>query len=180
MRNNFAVCVQLDRDKAMRLPVTISFAAALIMLAAPVLARDSLGVFGNWGAFRDDDGQRCFAIAMPQSRPDKSDFQPFASVGTWPDRGVRGQLHLRPSQRLAANARVTLTVGDKRFTLTGGGNNVWASNAAQDAAILSAMRAASVMSLRADDARGKSFVDRYRLNGAATAMDAATAGCVQR
>lgn len=164
----------------MRLPVTISFAAAMMMLATPVLARDSLGVFGNWGAFRDDDGQRCFAIAMPQSRPDKRDFQAFASVGTWPGRGVRGQLHLRPSRRLAADARVTLTIGDTRFTLIGGGNNVWASNAAQDAAILSAMRAASVMSLQADDARGKGFVDRYRLDGLATAVDAAMAGCVQR
>lgn len=164
----------------MRFPVTLSLAAALIMLAAPVAARDSLGVFGNWGAFRDDDGQRCFAIAMPQPRDGRRDFQAFASIGTWPDRGVRGQLHLRPSQTLAANARVTLTVGDRRFTLTGGGNNVWATNAAQDAAILAAMRSASVMSLRANDARGQSFVDRYRLNGVATALDAATAGCVQR
>lgn len=164
----------------MRLSVSIVLAAALIVLAGPLAARDSLGVFGNWGAFRDDRAERCYAIAMPERRTGRSDFQAFASIGTWPERRVRGQLHFRPSQALPGNAQVTLVVGDRRFALIGGGSNVWAPGSAQDEAILAAMRSASVMSLRARDARGTRFVDRYSLTGVATAMDAATAGCVQR
>ncbi len=40
---------------------------ACLALALPgtARARDVLGVFQNWGAFRDGDQGRCFAIAQP-------------------------------------------------------------------------------------------------------------------
>ena len=38
----------------------------LLALASPLAARDSLGVFGQWGAFRDPDVPRCYAIAKAQ------------------------------------------------------------------------------------------------------------------
>ena len=42
-------------------------AAALALLAAaPLAAKDSLGVFGEWGAFRDSTVPRCYAIASAQ------------------------------------------------------------------------------------------------------------------
>ena len=41
----------------------------LLAVAAPLQAKQSLGVFGDWGAFRDalrsEGGPRCYAIAMP-------------------------------------------------------------------------------------------------------------------
>ena len=39
---------------------------ALACLAVPAAARDSLGVFGSWGAFRDPQVPRCYAIAAAQ------------------------------------------------------------------------------------------------------------------
>ena len=38
---------------------------ALAFLAAPLAAKDSLGVFTDWGAFRDASVPRCYAIAIP-------------------------------------------------------------------------------------------------------------------
>lgn len=153
---------------------------AALALAAPVAAKESLGVFGQWGAFRDPGAARCYAIAMPEVRRGRRDYQAFASVGTWPRSGVRGQVHFRSSLALASNARVRLTVGTQRFDLTGGGGDVWAVDARQDAAILAAMRSASSMRLSARDTRGNRFTDRYTLAGAATAMDAASVGCARR
>lgn len=153
---------------------------ALALMAAPLAARDSLGVFGTWGAFRDPAVPRCYAIAMPRSSQRARDYQPFASIGTWPKRGVRGQVHVRLSRTVAANAAIALTVGGTRFALTGGGGDAWATDKAMDAAIVAAMRSAKSMTVSGRDSRGRGFSDTYVLEGAATAMDAATVGCARR
>ena len=40
--------------------------AALATLASPALARSSLGVFDDWGAFRDPRQPRCYAISKAE------------------------------------------------------------------------------------------------------------------
>ncbi len=151
--------------------------AATLAAIQPAVARDSLGVFSDWGAFRDPDTPRCYAIAKPAPTTSQRSFKPYASIGTWPRRNVRGQLHLRLSRNLASDATITLTIGERSFTLTGAGNNAWARNQTMDAAIVAAMRSARRMVVRARDSRGRRFSNTYALEGAATAMDAATVGC---
>jgi hypothetical protein len=152
---------------------------ALLSLAAPAFARDSLGMFATWGAFRDPAVPRCYAIAMAEPDGKRRDYQPYAAVGSWPRRGVRGQVHFRLSRRLAANARITLAVGRERFQLTGGGGDAWAVDQRMDAAIVAAMRSAPRMTAFAHDAEGHGFSNSWPLAGAATAMDAAAVGCAQ-
>jgi hypothetical protein len=153
--------------------------AALVTLSAPVTARDGLGVFGSWGAFRDPTVPRCYAIAIPRASRAEREYRPFASVGTWPRRGVRGQTHFRLSRKVAANAPITLTIGGRRFDLTGGGGDAWGKDKTMDAGIVAAMRSAASMTVSARDARGRRFSDSYPLEGAATALDAATVGCAR-
>jgi len=157
----------------MRLCLTV---LALSLLAAPLAARDSLGVFGDWGAFRDPEVPRCYAVAAAQ---DARRGQAYASVGTWPRRQVRGQIHFRLSRQTAPGATISLSIGGERFALTGSGADAWAQDRAMDAAIVAAMRSAGTMSVTARDRAGNSFTDRYSLSGAATAMDAATVGCAR-
>ena len=152
-------------------------ALALLAMAAPVSAKDSLGVFGDWGAFRDPQVPRCYAIAA--ARNDARDHAPFASVGTWPQREVRGQVHVRLSRNTRSGATISLNVGGERFELTGSGADAWARDRRMDAAIVAAMRSAGSMSVTARDRAGNRFTDRYSLEGAATAMDAATVGCAR-
>jgi len=155
---------------------------ACIALAAPLAARDSLGVFGQWGAFRDPEVPRCYAIAAAEparARQRAGSGQAFASVGTWPRRQVRGQVHVRLSRALAQGANVSLSIGGQSFALAGGGGDAWAADRRMDAAIVAAMRSAGSMSVSARDSAGNRFTDRYSLDGAATAMDAATVGCAR-
>jgi hypothetical protein len=49
-----------------------------------------------------------------------------------------------------------------------------------DAAIVAAMRTAPKMTIRGTDTRGRRFANTYSLEGAATAMDAATLACARR
>lgn len=157
----------------------MGLAAAVSAMAGPASARDSLGVFSDWGAFRDPAVPRCYAIAKPAPSTLAREFEPFATVGTWPRRQVRNQFHLRLSRKTAADSAISLRIGGKSFALTGSGGNAWARNRAMDAAIVAAMRSAGAMTVSARDMRGRGFSNTYQLSGAATAMDAATVGCAR-
>lgn len=154
----------------------------LALTAAPALARDSLGMFGQWAAFRDP-GQnqtgapRCYAIAMAAPSTRQREFQPYADVAWWPRAQVRGQVHFRLSRKLTQNNPITLTIGGQKIALTGGGADAWAPDKRGDAAIIAAMRSAREMTVSARDANGQGFSNTWSLEGAATAMDAATVGC---
>lgn len=148
------------------------------------MAKDSLGVFGDWGAFRDPQVPRCYAISAAlaealSGRTNRPTQAAFASIGTWPKQGVRGQVHVRLSRRIAASSVISLSIGDQRFVLRGSGGDAWAVDRKMDAAIVAAMRSALNMSVNARDPSGRRFTDRYNLSGAATAMDAATVGCAR-
>jgi hypothetical protein len=153
------------------------FLLGLMLIAAPAGARDSLGVFESWGAFRDPEVPRCFAVAEPATRTSGGRWRPFAAVGSWPRANVRGQVHIRLSREIAATSPLTLSIGEQRFTLVGGGADAWARDRRADAAIVAAMRSAPSMSVAARSRTGAGFADTYKLRGAATAIDAAALGC---
>ena len=155
----------------------LALVAILAALAAPLAARDSLGVFGDWGAFSDPSVPRCYAIAAAENAGREQ--APFASIGTWPRRNLRGQVHVRLSRITATAATISLSIGGQRFELTGAAGNAWARDRRMDAGIVAAMRSAGSMSVSARDRAGNRFTDRYSLDGAATAMDAATVGCAR-
>lgn len=154
-------------------------ASALLLTAAPAMARDSLGLFDSWAAFRDPAVPRCYAIAMAEPSKLKRDYQPYAAIGTRPKRAVRNQVHFRLSRRLAAEGRIVLTIGGRRFELVGGGGDAWAADRRMDAAIVAAMRSARSMTVSARGANGQGFSNTWQLAGAATAMDAAAIGCAR-
>lgn len=161
-------------------PVNLLLGAGLaLVLTSPALARDSLGVFGTWAAFRDPATPRCYAIAMAEPSTMQRDFQPYADIGTWPRRQVRGQVHFRLSRRTAPSSAITLSLGGQRYALVGGGGDAWAADKRMDAAIVAALRSAAEMVVNARDAQGRGFSNTWKLTGAATAMDAATIGCAR-
>lgn len=153
--------------------------AAAGLLAGPVSAREALGIFGSWGAFRDDRPLRCFATVEPPRRFRDATFRPFAAVATWPGRNARAQVHIRLRKARLAGAPIMLAIGERRFPLVGGRADAWAPNARADAAIVAAMRSGSSMSVSTRAANGRAFADAYPLRGAATAIDAAALGCAR-
>ena len=151
---------------------------AALLAAAPATARDSLGIFDRWGAFRDLGVPRCYAIAKAEGSPGHADeFQPYFTVGVWPRRGVRAEVHVRLAQRLAPGGPVTLSLGGQKFDLVAGQADAWAQDARMDAAIIAALRGGGEMAGSARAANGRTFRDTFRLSGAASAIDAAALGC---
>ena len=155
---------------------TLAF-AMLLMAASPAAARDALGMFGAWAAFRDAQVPRCYAIAMAAPSTKTREYQPYADVAWWPRAGVRGQVHFRLSRKLQPGSAITLSIGGAHVALTGGGADAWAGDKRGDAAVIAAMRVAGSMTISARDASGHGFSNTWDLTGAATAIDAATLGC---
>jgi hypothetical protein len=151
---------------------------ALLALAPVQQGRVALGTFDSWGAFRDASPRRCYAIARPVEK--HAQAQPFASIATWPGQGLRNQLHIRLSRARSPNARVTLSIGERRFELVAGEADAWSPDARTDAAVVSAIREGRSMSVETVSSAGSPFADTYALKGAATAIDAAALGCVKR
>ncbi len=154
-------------------------AFGLLLSTGALQAREALGIFDSWGAFKDDKPYRCFAIAEPVDKTDGK-WRAFASVGHWPDRNVRSQLHIRLSRERRPSADVMLAVGDRRWRLVAGQYDAWAPSPRHDAFIIAKIRAARSMSVSSVAKDGTAFADTYRLKGAATAIDAAALGCVNR
>ncbi len=150
--------------------------AAVLLLAAPALARDSLGVFEDWAVFRDPATPRCYAIAEPESAGLRGGY---ITIGYWPRARQRGQIFFR-LPRAAGNGSATLTLDGQRFTLLQRGAGAWAQNQRMDAAILASIRSATAMTLAVREGRGASYSATWRLRGAATAIDAAALGCAGR
>lgn len=157
------------------------FCAALAaLISSPLMARDSLGLFESWGAFRDPAIPRCYAIAMPRPGKHDNETQPYVTIGTWPKNSVRGQVHFHLARAIRPGHSITLKLGRRLFALTGSGSDAWASDPRSNAAILAAMRTQAEMSVYATDRAGQRYWDSYSLKGAASAIDAATLGCAAR
>lgn len=150
-------------------------ALLILVIAVPASARDTIGIYKGWGAFRDTTPDRCYAIARPVMAGGRSSG--FASIATWPKRGLRASLHIRLSRERDRSAGTTLTVGERRFALVANGLDAWAGDAPSDRAIVAALRSGRSMSVEAVGVGGRPFADVYALSGAATAIDAAVLAC---
>jgi hypothetical protein len=148
-----------------------------LVIALPAAARDSLGIYDGWGAFRDATPYRCYAITEQESGGGK--WKPFATVSWWPASGVRGQIHVRLSRQKRADADVYLVAGGRKWRLVAGGYDAWSPSPRHDAFILAKLRSAPAMSISSVAATGGGFADTYALKGAASAFDAAALGCAK-
>lgn len=158
----------------------IAFLVATIGLitATGAAARDRLGVWNDWGAFRDAAVPRCYAIAMAAETPRRGrETQPFVTVATWPRRAIHGEIHVRLSRGPALGKPVVITLGGQKFLLVSNGIDAWAADRRMDAAIIAAIREGGDMTLLMHGRDGHIARDSYRLAGAASAMDAASLGC---
>lgn len=151
-------------------------AAAMLAAATPAAARDALGIWNNWGAFRDPGVPRCYAIARAE-RTRGEEVSGYLAVGTWPRSRVRGQVHVHLSHPARPGSRLLLNLGGVDYPLAGARSEAWLPDARGDAAVVAAMRSAEALRISGTDTAGRPFTDRYALPGVASALDAAAIGC---
>jgi hypothetical protein len=148
-----------------------------LLASSPVTAApaQSLAAQGSWAALRF--GDRCEAEARPLLPAARRQPEARAGFSFGPGRSMQGQFHARLSGVPRAGASVMLTIGERPFLLVARGDWSWSRGPLQEAAIIDAARSARSMRIESRDDAGRRFVDRYLLDGAPTAIDAAAAGC---
>jgi hypothetical protein len=152
-----------------------AFFCLLLASAAAAAPSRLLIARGSWASF--DRGASCEAVAKPEMAPRQRDVQPYVAIAF--DRGGprHGQLFAQLRRPSRPGSSVLLTVGDQPFLLIARGASAWSKDAAQEVAIIAAMRAAGGMRLESRDTSGRRMADRFLLAGAPTAIDAAAAAC---
>ena len=153
--------------------------AIAFCLAAPLAAKDRLGVYQGWAAFRDSETPRCYAIAAPDEMLRSPTRPAFLSIGFWPKSGITHQVYVRLSRSRADGNGVTLSAGGRRFRLVASGETAWATDRRMDLAIVAAMRSSTSLSIETIGDDGRSIVDACSLRGAPSAIDAAALGCLK-
>ncbi|GAA4008888.1 hypothetical protein GCM10022280_02070 [Sphingomonas swuensis] len=148
----------------------------LVLLVPSVAGAQRLIHAGaNWAALERGPG-RCEAVGRSELVVPKGGIQPRAAFAFSRDGRRRGELHLILSRPARPGADALLQVGDASFLLFTRGRSAWSRGAAQERAILAAIRQATEMRVRAQGVGGR-VSDRYLLAGAPTAIDAAALGC---
>lgn len=154
------------------------FLGAVILIAAPAIAKDRLGIYQGWAAFRDT-GTRCYAIAEADETAGTPSQTGYLSISFWPKQRVTHQVYVRLSRARSENSGITLNTGGRRFRLRADGSQGWAPDRETDLVIVAAMRSAASLSVESIGRDGRPIVDAYALRGAPSAIDAAALGCAK-
>lgn len=143
-------------------------AGLLLWLAPAIVAAD-----GQWAAL--SQGRTCEAASRSLGVVHK-DRPPARASLSFDAGGPRhGQFAARLSRDPRAGATVMLHVGDRPFLLMSRGDMAWSRGPAQEQAIVAAIRKSGGMRIEARSPGGGRIVDRYSLDGAPLAIDAAAA-----
>ena len=143
-------------------------AAMLILMASAIVAAD-----GQWAAL--SEGRTCEAAAQSVGAVHKDHPPARASLSFDAGGPRRGQFAARLSRTPRAGATVMLHIGEQPFLLMNQGDMAWSRGPKQEQAIIAAMRANGGMRVEAKSPGGGRIVDRYSLDGAPLAIDAAAA-----
>jgi hypothetical protein len=153
-------------------------ALTLLATSTTALSQSRLIVArGAWASF--DRGQSCEAVSRSIRIARRGEEQPRLAI-TFDRGGPRqGQVSARFRRPLRSGSSPILTVGGQPFLLAARGRYAWSREAKQEAAIIAASRSAGGVRIEAREANGRTMVDRYLLDGAPTAIDAAAAACAR-
>jgi hypothetical protein len=143
--------------------------APLLMMIAPAV----VAAEGQWAALRQ--GRTCEAASKSAGAAYK-DRPPARASISFDSGGPRhGQFAVRLSRLPRPDATVMLYVGDQPFLLMARADMAWSRGPGQEQAIIAAMRKSGGMRVEARSLGGGRIVDRYALDGAPLAIDAAAA-----
>ena len=150
----------------------------------------SIGEFKDWNAYMAPvkGGKVCYALATPakpqpsrRRRRSESAAPPegaYFFISNRPQDGVHNEVSVMPGFALKQNSEVELTVDGATFRLYTRGDGAFMNNNEDQAALVTAMRAARRnMTVEATSARGRKSTQNYSLAGISDALDKVNAEC---
>ncbi|EAB6718096.1 hypothetical protein DUP91_27640 [Salmonella enterica subsp. enterica] len=158
--------------------VTTALAAGFVVAlgAAPALAQSAtkIGQHNSWGtySYQAQSGKVCYLLTVPtDKKPEKLDHGDiFFFVSQRPGGGQSYQPQFIASYNLQENSKVNVTVDGKSFAMFTRGKSAWVEDAAQEPALIAAMKAGTTMTVAAKSGRGNPTNYAFSLKGITAAL----------
>ena len=165
--------------------------AAFALAAASALAQGAakptlVGTFSKWtiwtytGSYAGKgEGKVCYIYAEPDKmQPDKLDHGRVSfSVTSSPAEGIQTEANFVTGYPMKEQSSVTVTIGDKSFTMFTQGDSAWLVNKEEEPALLAAMKDGSAMVVKGVSRRGNTTTYNYSLSGVTAAADKLASEC---
>ncbi|KXF78983.1 hypothetical protein ATN84_04340 [Paramesorhizobium deserti] len=150
----------------------------IIGTAGTALAQtpSQISQFNAWGAYsyQSGNGKVCYVLSVPtQKTPANVDHgDNFFLVSQKPGQNVSFEPQFMAGYELRPDSKVTVTVGNRSFTMFINGKSGWMENAAEEPQLVAAMRAGADMTVKAVSKRGTNTSYTYSLKGISAALSA--------
>jgi hypothetical protein len=142
-----------------------------------------LGQYGDWGAYTASPGGKkiCFAIAKPSTSetipPNRPRNPSYMFISSRPADKVSNEMSIIIGYPFKPSSDATVAVGLTSFALYTQQDGAWIKNAAEEAHLLEAMRAAQSAVVKGTSAKGTRTADIFSLKGFGQALDRADQDC---
>ncbi len=154
-----------------------TFAAlSLTVVAAPALAQSAtkLGQHNAWGtySYAQNNGKVCYVLTVPTDKqpPTLDHGDMFFFVSQKPGQNVSFEPQFIAGYTFKENSKVQVKVGDKTFSMFTRGKSAWMENAAEEPALIAAMRNGADMQVTATSGRGNPTKYAFSLKGISAAL----------
>jgi len=163
-------------------------AAALALVASLMFTATAsaqqvrlLGEHRAWSSYAANDatGPVCFAMTKPESVAPTPDgySQAYLYLTNRPAENVETEFSLVAGFAFQPDSMAIVNVGGQVFNLFTQNDGAWLDDAGQTAALASAIRAGSSMTVEGTTAAGIKVTQSYSLSGATAAQQSIGSGC---
>lgn len=142
-----------------------------------------VGQFGTWGAYTASPGGKkvCFALAKPSSQktnpPNRPRDPAYAFVSSRPGEKVFNEVSIMIGYTLKPGSEGALEIGSAKYAMYTQGDGLWIKNAAEEDAMVDALRKGSDVTIKGVSAKGTQTTDVFSLKGLAQALDRIAQDC---
>ncbi|CAM5583016.1 invasion protein IalB [Aquamicrobium terrae] len=162
----------------------IATISSLVLLAAagPALAQQAtkIGQHNAWGtySYQAGNGKVCYVLTVPTDKqpPSLDHGDMFFFVSQRPGQQVSYEPQFIAGYNFQENSKVTVSIGDKSFTMFTRGKSAWVENAAEEPVLIAAMKGGADMKVQAKSGRGNTTSYVFSLKGISAAL-ASIASC---
>ncbi|MEO4043714.1 invasion associated locus B family protein [Hoeflea sp. CAU 1731] len=155
------------------------FVTALILIiavtgVASAQSPTRIKQFNAWGAYsyNSANGKVCYILSLPTRKEptnvDHGDI--FFLVSQRPGQNISYEPQAMMGYQLRDGSKVDVSVDGRSFTMFSKDDSAWVENAAEEPALVSAMRAGSSMTVKATSQRGTNTSYTFSLSGVTAAL----------
>ena len=154
---------------------------------APAAAQDRVDAKKDWSVFEAGSGAQkvCWIVSQPlessatrggkKVEVNRGDI--FLMVAVRPGDKVKNEVSFLSGYPFKGGSKVTVSVGNKNYTMFTEGENAWTRSPAEDSTLTSAFRRGSKARVEGMSQRGTTTRDTFSLSGFTAAIKVAQSRC---